>query len=72
MNCVFCGEGIPPERLEVLPDTQTCVKCTTEAKKLCVPSYPHKTGGTIIVIDAEDKETIRRAQIQYRRTRWAG
>ena len=26
--CELCGSEIPPERLEVLPDTTTCVKCS--------------------------------------------
>ncbi len=27
-NCVRCGKAIPPERLEVLPETQLCVRCS--------------------------------------------
>ena len=26
--CEFCGKPIPQERLEILPDTTTCVKCS--------------------------------------------
>jgi RNA polymerase-binding transcription factor DksA len=26
--CEFCGAEIPPERVEVLPDTTTCVECS--------------------------------------------
>ena len=26
--CDICGKEIPPERLEILPDTTTCVKCS--------------------------------------------
>jgi len=26
--CELCGAEIPPERLEILPDTKTCVKCS--------------------------------------------
>lgn len=26
--CERCGELIPPERIEVLPDTRLCVKCS--------------------------------------------
>jgi len=26
--CELCGQVIPPERLEILPDTTTCVKCS--------------------------------------------
>jgi len=28
VRCEFCGEEIPPERLDILPDTTTCVKCS--------------------------------------------
>ena len=31
--CVLCGEPIPPKRLEALPDTKTCVVCSSESKK---------------------------------------
>lgn len=26
--CEFCGKEIPEERLEILPDTTTCVECS--------------------------------------------
>lgn len=26
--CEFCGAEIPPERLEILPNTTTCVQCS--------------------------------------------
>ncbi|MDH5601483.1 MAG: TraR/DksA C4-type zinc finger protein [Gammaproteobacteria bacterium] len=26
-TCKFCGKDIPPERLELLPFTTTCVNC---------------------------------------------
>jgi len=26
--CEFCGAEIPPERVEILPDTTTCVQCS--------------------------------------------
>lgn len=31
--CVACGETIHPKRLEILPDTQKCVGCSTTGKK---------------------------------------
>ena len=27
-TCVFCGKEIPPERLEVAPEVQTCMSCS--------------------------------------------
>ena len=29
MKCNKCGNEIPAERLEILPNTTTCVKCST-------------------------------------------
>jgi len=31
--CISCGEEIPLKRLEILPNTKTCVKCSVEDKK---------------------------------------
>ncbi len=28
MKCIHCKQDIPPARLEVLPETQTCVNCS--------------------------------------------
>ena len=28
LQCEFCGKKIPPERLEILPETNTCVECS--------------------------------------------
>lgn len=71
-DCIYCGAEIGAGRLEVLPDTETCVSCSTEQKNVCVPAYAHKTGGSIVILDSRDKEGIRLARNQYRRTRWAG
>ena len=35
--CSECGASIPPERLRLLPDTFTCVKCSTEQPRTDVP-----------------------------------
>ena len=29
VKCIKCQEDIPPKRLEILPNTKTCVKCST-------------------------------------------
>jgi len=31
--CIYCGEDIHPMRLEILPKTKTCVKCSKEPPK---------------------------------------
>jgi len=46
MNCKACGNKIPQARLEVLPNTEYCVKCADnntpqvirDPDKLCVKS----------------------------------
>lgn len=32
-NCRGCGQAIHPMRLEILPDTRVCVKCSQEGRK---------------------------------------
>lgn len=29
-NCIYCGKKIPQARLDALPHTDTCVKCSDE------------------------------------------
>jgi hypothetical protein len=31
--CIQCGENIHPKRLEILPNTRTCVKCSNTSRK---------------------------------------
>ena len=69
MKCIHCGCIIPPERLEVLPHTTTCVNCSTEQKNVAFMVYPHKTGGDVVVIDGSNKEGVRQAKRAYRRAR---
>ena len=33
-TCVECGELIPIERIEALPETYTCVRCSCEDRRL--------------------------------------
>lgn len=39
MDCVNCGEKIPPRRLEALPYTKTCVRCASD-KRLSIEDLP--------------------------------
>ena len=32
MNCIKCCEKIPLKRLEILPDTKTCVSCSDTSR----------------------------------------
>ena len=69
MRCIHCDQEIPQERLEILPHTVTCVKCSTEEKNLAIMVYPHKTGGDVVVVDSSNKENIRQAKRANRRAR---
>lgn len=46
--CARCGGEIPAERVEVLPDTQLCVQCSTEMggefQVFAVPERTSKEG----------------------------
>tara|TARA_R110000824_G_scaffold36287_3_gene112971 strand:+ start:621 stop:875 length:255 start_codon:yes stop_codon:yes gene_type:complete len=33
MDCIKCGDKIPPKRLEILPGTKNCVNCSTTSPK---------------------------------------
>lgn len=35
--CIGCGELINPKRIEILPNTKTCVSCSTTGAKRGVP-----------------------------------
>jgi len=32
-ECISCGEVIPPRRIEILPNTHTCVACSGTSRK---------------------------------------
>lgn len=67
--CEKCGNEIPAERLEVLPNTTTCVGCSTVKAVIGFMVFDHKTGGTPILVNPDDKETLRQAQRANRRAR---
>lgn len=62
--CEKCGVVIPPERLEVVPGTKHCVKCSdVKAVKGFMESNAAKgTGAEIVIVDGDDKESLRRAE----------
>lgn len=68
-TCSKCGVEIPAERLEILPDTTTCVKHSREKRKIAFNVYDHKTAPSLIIISGEDREAIRLARRVHRRAR---
>jgi len=60
--CKGCGEEIHPKRLEILPFTTTCVKCSTEAPK-AGRIVTYGTGEEIHTeIEILDRDTFRKLQ----------
>lgn len=59
--CIHCDSEIPLARIEVLPNTQTCVSCSTETKRVGFMDWGHKTAPELVIVDSNDKENMRRA-----------
>ena len=58
-TCVRCKTNIPVARIEVLPDTQTCVGCSGVQKYLGAMVYDHKTAGRLEFVRPENKQALR-------------
>ncbi len=56
--CFRCKCVIPNERLEVLPETQTCTQCSTVQGYVGAMVYDHKTAGRVVFVRPEDKEAV--------------
>lgn len=69
MLCITCEQEIPAERLEILPHTKTCVKCSNEKKKVGFMDFGHKTAPVLVVINPENSEDLRRATRVFNRSR---
>ena len=75
--CSECGNSIPPERLEFVPDAKLCVTCLHNngdvATYAGVPCYSHKTGASLGIIGPRaSAETRRLISNQYTRVRYRG
>lgn len=60
--CEYCGNPIPPERLEILPDTTTCVQCSqtqpySEAEILGLNGTDEQDKNRLNVEDFEEPDT---------------
>lgn len=64
--CDRCKKIIPAARLEVLPDTTTCVKCSTEEKVQGVMIFDHKTAPVLSFLP-KDPEQRRQAINAHKR-----
>lgn len=64
-----CGTAISQERLDILPNTYSCVRCSTEQPYVGMMSYSHKTAPALIYTRPENKEAVEALQRAYRRAR---
>jgi hypothetical protein len=60
MNCVKCKQSIQEGRLKALPNTKTCVKCSSVERVCGFMSWEHKTAPTLNVCDKETAEFVSR------------
>jgi RNA polymerase-binding transcription factor DksA len=68
-KCLDCGNTISPARLELLPDTEWCVKCADKHtfKSVARIIYSHKADCELFI--AKSKEDARRLNREYARSR---
>ncbi len=57
-TCIRCKVPIPQERLEILPNTHTCVSCSTEQQYRGAMVFDHKTAPRLVYVRPENKEAI--------------
>ena len=69
MGCEICGKQIDPERLEVLPMTTRCVAHANATKRIGLMDFSHKTAPVLVLLDPNDKESVRRAKRVFHRSR---
>ena len=75
-SCRKCDQPISEERLEVLSDTELCVGCarSNTVRRVGFMVFGGgggngKTGGSLVMLDTSDKESLRRAVRANRRAR---
>ena len=57
-TCARCKSFIPQSRLNVLPDTHTCVGCSGVQKYVGAMVYDDKTAGRLEFVRPENKEAV--------------
>lgn len=67
-NCKYCTKEIHPMRLDVLPNTKTCMKCSKEGKR--AGRFTFKRSGediesTLTIHDQEEYQKIVKVASQY-------
>ena len=69
MECRICGIDIPTARIEAIPATTTCVKCSSVKSGHGFMVFSHKTAPELVMISPDDTESIRQAQRSNKRSR---
>jgi hypothetical protein len=57
-TCARCKSMIPQSRLDILPDTQTCVGCSGVQKYVGAMVYDHKTAGRLEFVRPENTQAV--------------
>ena len=57
-DCIRCKQPIPLERLDILPDTHTCVSCSTIQKYVGAMVFDHKTAPRLVHVRPENKQAV--------------
>lgn len=57
-TCIRCKHPIPTERLEILPETHTCVSCSGVQKYVGAMVFDHKTAPRLAFVRPENKEAV--------------
>ena len=60
--CIKCKTEIPVIRLQALPLTETCVKCSSVRAYKGFMDWQHKTAPDLVMVNPDDRENLRRAQ----------
>ena len=62
MKCAKCKEDIPQGRLDIFPDTWYCANCTTAEPYYGINVFDHKTGGRVVYVPREAKQSVETLQ----------
>ena len=68
-TCSQCFCVIPQARLDAIPGCTTCVNCSSTKPYFGLMDFSHKTAGSVVIVDGNDKESIRRMKMVYERKR---
>ena len=70
MKCILCEDEIHPKRLEKIPNTKTCVECSTESPKkgvTVVNGTGDHTWTDLMVMDDEQYEQYKEEEKRERK-----